>query len=313
MTDAQENKLSMLQKVQAHYAHNSAAMAAIPALAALHTELTGYITTLLTLAGQTNADITGYTANKHNKRNALLATVIKINAAYAAWLYVNGQTIEAARFDQTPAMLGALRDNDLYTHAQDLAANAAPEAAQLAAFGIVPADFAALTAQSAVFLELIQSYKVQVSLRSAGLAQLDVVLTQAMQLVSTRLDNVMKVFIIPNPTLYDSYRFARSIDNTGAKKTNLYTNTLSPLALAMVVQLPYSLSRSYRVHNTGPAPLQAALSNTPTALQGRIAHIAPGDTLIMISKDYNTDTAAEYFLLQNVSETVAGSYEVEVG
>lgn len=311
MNDIFENRLSMYQKVQGHYTIHQTTLDTIPAVTALQTEFTGYVNSILSIAGPASADLTGYAVDKQNLRNELTTAILKVSIAYASWCYVNLNNKKAERFDETMAMLNAKRDNDIYTYAMDLNATALPEVANLADYGVLPADFTTLTTKAAAYLVMIQAPKIEIGERASKLLQLTREFDQASSLLKNRLDHVMKSFMLSHPMIYDSYLFARAIDDTGAATPPDYSGTLAPMVITMVANIPYLSSRSFKIKNSGGDFLNACLSNNDTEIQGTIMVVPGGNNSTWLSSTFNLDTTADYLLLQNNSP-LPMDYEVTI-
>lgn len=301
MNDILENRLGMYQSVLGHYNLHSAILNTIPVVTLLQTELSGIVTSILNIAGPANSDITGYAVDKQNLRNELTNIILKVSIAYSSWCYVSLNNRKAEFFDESRAMLNYKRDNDVYTYAMDLNTTALLDVAALAPFGVLPADFTALTAKAAQYLAIIKDPKIQKGERAAKLLQMSREFDKASDLIKNRLDHVMKAFMLSHLVIYDSYLFARSIEDTGAITPPDYSGTLLPGIVTMVTNIPYLSSRSFKVKNKGEDFLNACLSNNDTILQGVIMVVEGGNNKQWLSSTFNPDFTANYLLLQNNS------------
>lgn len=311
MNDQFENRLSMYQKVQGDYVLNQLILDSIPAVTALHAEFNGYVNNILNIAGPASADLTGFAVDKQNSRTTLTMAILKISTAYAAWCYMENNINAAERFDDTMAMLNAKRDNDIYVYGKDLNTIASTEAANLSVYGVALSDFTDLETALADFLTKIQQPKIQIGNRASILSQMTKEFEFANFLLTNKLDKVMRIFLVTNPLVYESYLNARSIDDTGSSSAPDYSGTLTPGAVTSIANIPYLPSRSYQIKNNGGDFIHASLSNVETELQGTIMIIGAGETKKWLSSTLNPDPTANFFLMQNVGGMPA-NYEVRI-
>ncbi len=311
MNDQLENQLSMFQKVQGHAVIHSAALATVPAIPLLHTEFNGYVTTILTTAGAATADLTGFAVDKQNKRADFTNALLNVSTAYAAWAYNTGIARAGKRFDDNPAALNAMRDSEIYTYAQDLLQIATPLLASITPYLSTPLDLTILTAKAAEYLALINQPKTQIDDRAAKLIALKSVFDKAMDLLRIRLDNVMRVFIVRNPLVYNSYQFTRGIDDTGSPTPPDYEGSINANTILEIANLPYLSARRFTLKNTGTVALVMALSNVNNGVQGTPAIVPPGEQSSVLSNTLNA-AGGNFLLLQNTDAATAGSYEIRI-
>ena len=201
MNDQLENKLSMYEKVQLNVTSHATETAGIPAIATTKTELDLVVAKILTSAGISNLDITGYTVQKQNKRNDMSLVLKKVTAGLTAYYSINNQPQEAEKWDETSSMIDGMRDNDIYTYSQRALVASVANVAALAPFGILPADNTSLTTLNADFLLLIESPKNRIGERGAELNNLERLFEQADNILINKLDPLMRIFETTNPTL----------------------------------------------------------------------------------------------------------------
>ena len=89
MTNVFENRLSMYQKVNGYLALHASETSSIAAIATLKTQLDTNINTILSLAAIADADVTGTTVDKQNKRNAAKTALLKVSTACVAHASMN--------------------------------------------------------------------------------------------------------------------------------------------------------------------------------------------------------------------------------
>jgi hypothetical protein len=310
MNNILENKLSMFEKVQAMLTLHSAETTSIPAVATTKAEFDALVAKILLSAGSSSIDITGYTVQKQNKRNEVTKALLKITTAFSAWASLNNQPQDAEKADITPAGLDALRDNDFYTYAQQMNLLATPNIAALAPFGVLPADNTTLATKAAEFLAIIEMPKARIGDRSAEFGNLERLIAQANDVLTLKLDPVMRIFVVSNPTLYDAYTNARSIDDTGAITQPDYEGSIDPTKILLVADIPFLSSRTFKVSNTGNTQIAFCLSTADQEMQEKILVVAPNST-VQRNGD-NLQTNANLLLIQNPDPAAIAQYEVRI-
>lgn len=308
MDNQLENKLSMYEKVQAMLTLRATDTAPVAMVTTVKNDFSTIVTKILQSAAITNTDITGYTVLKQNKRNELTKILLKVSASHTAWASVNAKPQEAEKTDLTPAMVNTLRDNDLYTYAAQVYTIANAQATALAPYALTPAEIALLNTRNAEFLAVIQEPRVRINERSAEFENLNRLFAQADDLLTTKLDPLMRIFQQGNPTLYDAYTNARGIDGTGAYIAPDYRGTVLANSIHLVADIPYLASRTYIVKNRGAIEIQCCLSTSATAMQSPVVIIAPNATIQRLSS--NMQANASFLLLQNTDTAQVADYEV---
>ncbi len=310
MTDLFENKLSMLIRVQTNYANHAAELAIIPIVGTFNAQLTANINTILTLGGQVGLDITGYTADKQDKKEKLIFAILKISTAYTMWAQINGNTTDVERFGLTIATLKAKRAGDLYTFAQTLSSTAQPALAQLVPFGIVAADFTTLSAAAALFLEAIDTPNVQITERAAANRAMNELMNTTISELLSNLDIAMSIVEFQLPTAYATYKKARHIQKVAVRKKPNYNEDIAPAAIMVVEELPYKASRLISITNTGNSIITLSLSNMPNQMQGTNVLLHPSKSSTRLSSTLNADTNSNFILVQNIDTEKAGSFKL---
>ena len=310
MNDQLENKLSMYEKVQLNVTTHAIETAGVPAIATTKTELDLVVAKILTSAGISNLDITGYTVQKQNKRNDMSSVLKKVTAGLTAYYSINNQPQEAEKWDETSSMIDGMRDNDIYTYSQRALVASVANVAALAPFGILPADNTSLTTLNADFLLLIESPKNRIGERGAELNNLERLFEQADNILINKLDPLMRIFETTNPTLYDTYKNARSIDDTGTITAPDYEGSIGANEIRKIAEIPYQSSRLFKVKNLGPATISFSLSNDPLNTEANEFVVAPGQTIQRLSS--NLKVNSDFLVLKNADASLTAVYQIRI-
>jgi hypothetical protein len=312
MNNIFENRLSMYQKVNGYLALHATETTSISAVATLKTQLDANINSILNLAMQADADITGATVDKQNKRNALKAATIKVSTAVVAHGAITNNNRLLEKCDVSISSLDFLRDNDFYKYCKLVQAEAQPIAAALVPYGITAANITAIDTAAAVFLVNIQDPRITINEGAKMRLEYEIKFTETNDLLTLKLDKVMGIFSSTNPSLYFGYQGARSIDDTGSVTEPDYTGEVAPTTILEIAKIPYLKGRTFYIKNTGTVPLLIALDIVGKQMQGVPVNVLPNSNAQRLSFNLNTDGTADVLHIQNIDASTAGSYEIRI-
>ncbi len=310
MNDYNENYLSMSQKVQGYLSLHSADTAGIVAVATLKTQLDGLVNAILATASRVNTDNSGYTVDKQVKRDDLKAKTLKISGALVAYSAMTPGYKTSAKIDETPNAIDLMRDNDVYTYSRLVVSEATPVMASLTPFGVAAADLTALNTSATAYLANIQSPRVQIAERSKAGDELETQFDALATFLKDKLDAVMGVYISSNPSLYEGYLSARSIDDTSGAGTPDYQGNINVDSFVLLADLPYLASRGFTFRNTGTVSLTFALSQNPNTLEGTPVIVGAGTSNTRQTANLNPNSLATKLYVRNADLTAGGSYKV---
>ena len=227
-----------------------------------------------------------------------------------AYASLNNNYALLEKCDESPADMHAMRDNDFYTYAKLVLSESNTIIADLANYGVVPADWADADVNANKYLDVIQEPRVQITERSKVLQELNEAVSSTDAFLKDKLDKVMGVFQASKPTFYAGYLSARSIDDTGNNTPPDYEDIAAPNAITQVVKISYLAARSFDIKNTGTVPLVFSLSSSNTAIEGNLVSIEPNSFATRKSTTLNEDNNAVFLLCQNSDPILAGSYKI---
>ena len=310
MDNTLENKLSMYQKVQGFLTLNASSMTSLPIVATLKTQLDTKVNAILSVATRAGADLTGFTVDKQLKRDDLKTKTLKLSTAIVAHAAITGNIKLLEKCDETSAMIDKMRDNDFYTYAQLIISEATPIMTSLTPYGVAVADLTAATTSAATYLSVIQAPRIQINERSRALEDIKNLFEDLDTFLQEKLDQVMKLYVVQNPSIYTGYQGARSIDQTGSITSPDYMGTISPNQIKVIANLPYLSGRTFEVENNGNAIFNFSLSSTTTTLEGTVLNLNPGQYLTRNSQNLNINEAATQVLIQNLDPQISASYKI---
>lgn len=310
MENTLENKLSMYQKTQGFFTLNNQALSTLPVLVDLKNQFDTKVNAILSVAATAGADITGYTVDKQLKRNDLKVKTLKLSTAIVAHAAITDNFKLKEKCDETSSSLDYMRDNDFYTYSNLIIVEATPLMNELAAYGVVANDLSLATSAAADYLGVIQAPRVQINERSRSLNDINLMFEDTDKFLKEKLDEVMKIFVVTNPSIYTGYRGARSIDQTGSATAPDYTGQVNPGATMVVATIPYLQGRTFEVENTGNIPFSFSLSSSETVLEGSVLNMDAGQFSSRKSSSLNINEAANKVLIQNTNTQQSTSYKI---
>jgi len=312
MENVLENKLSMYQKVQGFLTLNASSTASLPIVATLKTQFDTKVNAILAIATTAGADITGFTVDKQLKRDDLKAKVLKLSTAIVAHAAMTNNFRLKEKCDESSSALNYMRDNDFYTYARLIIAEATPIMAALAPYGVVAADLTNANTSSATYLSVIQAPRVQINERSRALDDIEALFEDTDKFLKEKLDEIMKIFVATNPSIYTGYTGSRRIDQTGSAQAPDYSGQASPNSMHVVATIPYLQGRTFEIENTGNVPFSFSLSSSETVLEGTALNMASGQFSSRNSRNLNLNEAADKLIIQNTDAQQSASYKIWV-
>ncbi|MFM2385790.1 MAG: hypothetical protein RL660_547 [Bacteroidota bacterium] len=304
-----EDKLSMFEKVYTLLAARAAETNSVPAVATQLTAFKAKLGEIFASAGAAGADITGYTVQKQDQRSKLQEAIYVMSSAYVALQAMNNAPQHVEKANYTISMLDRMRDNDLYTYANQIIAYTTPIIASLAPFGAAPAQLAALNTETQAFFDLIQNPRFKIAERAAENEHLAKLFGEADSLLKDKLDRLLDVFVVSNNKLHTAYKYARGIDGTGTPSSPDYSGTVPPTEFAIIATIGFSASRTFTVRNTGKVPFTFALSTTANA-EGQALVVQPGATADRRSSNLNQ--RGDNLVIVNSDTTTDAEYEIRI-
>ncbi|MDR2286017.1 MAG: hypothetical protein LBE04_00860 [Prevotellaceae bacterium] len=226
MTDRQQAKLNMYQKVTKVFDENTGEYAGVPAVVTAVNDLKGQVSGIVTAAKQqTGTKPQGATKDKSEAFDRMVVVSLKIaNPLYAL-------AFEAG--DNRLLKKVAINKNDFYNvHAQkalSLAQNIADEAGahsvRLHDYGISDANRIELDDAIAKATDLKLAPAGLIAERQNYTGNLRQLFVAADSIIYDRLDKMMMPFKTSSPEFYAMYSNARNVVNTAARKRKDNTET----------------------------------------------------------------------------------------
>jgi hypothetical protein len=216
MNKVNENKMSMFYAVLAVCAKYSAEWAALLSFKTAHDELKGNVKSIEDASQTQETNITGAALDKRFKRDAMVAK--SVEAAHAMFAYAEDTNDIVLREKVNYAASDFLKKRDavvaqLCQGIHDLANGLA---ANLANYGVLPADVTALQTAIDAYVSVVSAPRNATTVRKGATAEIEALVKDSMKILNNRMDKVMPEFRESKPVFYQEYFDARIIvDNTG--------------------------------------------------------------------------------------------------
>lgn len=279
MTREEESYFAMALKTKNFYARNTAAMASIPALAGLYTQLSTLITTLISADTGSRADLTGYSLDKAMKRKNVESLALKISNAVASLAAVNSDLILKKRADFSTSSWYSISEKQLVTQATIIRDLGQANAAAMVPYGAATADVTALSTALTNFVDVITNPTLALDQRKNDNRRIPEIIDQIRTLFEEKLDVVMRSFELSNSSLYNLYQSARAIDINGSASQPTIMKDILPGTLAALHHADaYDTDTFYTLQNMGDQAVTFSLSTTETTEGPEPVLLSGGET-----------------------------------
>jgi len=217
MTDAQENKQSMIEAVITVLNNNSTTWNSIPPIVEIKTKVETNLTKIRGLRQIQEKDFTGITVNKAEIRENLIAATLKLIGGLMAYATVTSNHELRNSINYGKHDLNHSRDNILYDKALLVYNTAQPLATELAVYLIGEEDILAVDTLLKKYEPAIPEKRAATSETKAATEALKQTFKDTSFLLKDKLDNLMLIFQAGNPDFYNAYVNSRIIIDLGKR------------------------------------------------------------------------------------------------
>ena len=311
MENTLEDRVSMFQKVIGGLETYKELFVELPVVEDHRVELNSRVSTILNVASLAGRDITGYTVDKQARREDVTYKIRMLSTSLVVYAVVKKKRNLLETADATESEINAMRDNDFYAYAKMILNTAEPMMNMLVPYGVSLVDYS--NAEKAVqdYFVHIQDPRIQISERGRHIEELEDLVDDTSKFLREKMDMVMQLFSVRNPTLYVLYKNLRGIDGTGAVTTPDYKGVVPAGSIALVADLKYSPARTFEFYNLGKVPIEFALSATELKIEGNVSQVLPNKPVTARTADLNANTKASKLYVQN-NGTEPAEYKVNI-
>jgi len=255
----------MALKTKNFYARNTAAMASVPALAGLYTQLSTLITTLISADTGSRADLTGFSLDKAAKRSTVETLALKISNAVASLAAINGDLILKKRTDFASSSWYSISEEELVTQATIIRDLGQANSTAMAPYGAATADVTALSTALTTFIDVITNPTLALDQRKNDNRRIPEIIDQIRTLFEDKLDVVMRSYELSNASLYNLYNSARAIEINGStSKPTVIKDILPGTLVSIYHSAAYEANTFYTLQNMGDQAVTFSLSAAET-------------------------------------------------
>lgn len=215
MTDNQENKTNMYESTLTVLNANNTVWSAIPPIGVTITATENEMTFIRDYRQIQEKDTTGITVNKHNIEDNLIDALIKVISGLIAYATITENPELLNSINYTQWNLKKSRDNILYDKAQLIYNTANPLATELAPYLVTQPDIDTINTLSTDYLTAIPAKRAAVVQSKTSTTNIKNAFKTIDNLLKNKLDNLIILFQVSNPTFYKEYKAARIIIDLG--------------------------------------------------------------------------------------------------
>ncbi len=300
MTTQQEVYFSMALKVKNFAAKNTGVINGVQGAAAQVTQLNNLITQLITADTGSSADLTGFAMDKANKRSTLENLCIKFSNAMAALAVNTNDVVLQKRADFVSSFWYRASEDELITQATIVKNLATANATALVPYGVAAADQTTFATALTTFTDAISNPTLAIDQRKVDTERIPEIIDQIRTLFDTKLDVLMRLLELSNPTAYQLYKLARAQDQRSSAMAPTVVQSVAPnSAKTLHTATVYDADAFYTVQNMGNEAVYFSLSNEVDTEGNDAVLLNTGETRSRLAE--NLSATGLYFTVKNPS------------
>lgn len=163
-------------------------------------------------------DITGHATAKTKAEEGMIAQTLDVAGKVMAFAVTTGDEALAAAMNVVPSELRRYRDSVVAQRCQDVHDSANAALASLVGYGVDALKLAALQSAIDGYLSMNTSPRLAITNRKNATAEMDLEVTETLDLLHRRLDKLIQGYAITQPHFFRAYTDARVIVDLGKGK-----------------------------------------------------------------------------------------------
>ena len=223
-----ENRMSMFYAVEGVCDAHAGVWAALVPYATAVSEVKANIGLLEDAIEVQEVELKGYAKDKAEKKEAMVDLTLDVaQAGYALAVDISDAVLQG-KMDFSRSDLLAGRDTVIGQRCQGIHTEAAAVVAQLAPYGILPADMAALQTAIDAYVDVVDAPRVAVTVRKGATTAIDKLVSLTSDILNDRMDKLMPEFKTSAPAFFQEYFDARIIVDLGGTQEEEETPPPTP-------------------------------------------------------------------------------------
>jgi hypothetical protein len=224
MNDRQNAKITMYQTVYNTCAGFDSVYAKAPAFTNALSALNRGIAQIREVEKQQSYALSkGVTLEKTDVEDALILSLVKVGGALYVYAFETGNKDLAIKTNLNKTQLFHLEDNALLVTAREIASKVAEAGEALADYGIGAEELTELAERMAAFESLIVKPRTIIGEHKRHTTNLTRLFAETDSVLYDKLDRLINLFKTSHPDFYTSYKNARNVINTSARKRKTET------------------------------------------------------------------------------------------
>ncbi|MEI6122254.1 MAG: carboxypeptidase-like regulatory domain-containing protein [Bacteroidota bacterium] len=212
------NEFQMLKVVNSIFSSFASVISAIPAFAAIVAAFVLLIKSIEDINTKADAIKTGMRANKKILKNILAHIASRISCALMAYSSDQNNLEMFQEVNYTEKHISRLKDIRAVSICRNFLILAQANHTELEDYGILPADITALTAAITAFDNMIAASQAEIDYHKNLMQNQKSLVSQALKLLRTKADQLIRVAADANPEFHQLYFKARAIDDFVGKR-----------------------------------------------------------------------------------------------
>lgn len=316
----QENRYSALLKTQLYLFDNALAFSDVPQIGTQKLVIDGYIQGIAINNGIAINDTTGAAEAKADARLALTTSALRMARAAKSFALDIDDKLLLKSMNITKSELNTLRDTEVLHACNTILATTTPLIVTLAGYRVLPAHLTVLGTNLTTYSAAIPQPGKEIDVKVIARNNVVEFLQRAYQLLGTKMDSYVDLYMDDFPDLVEGYYLARAVDDMtgggggnggGGNDDSLeFTGNVQPMTNGTAGPFDYDGATAVQVENLSPISFKLQLIVGGLPVGGQQTVQANGTLNTTLS---TFATSGDSFRIVNDNPSIAISYKITLG